>query len=440
MSSLALIESAGEKTPRDYQERSVEAVCRYLREGFRRILVKQPTGTGKTFTSKLLMLSVGLREALGIEASAERRLRVLFISHRARLNRQAAAEYAGLASVELITQSAFADIPPAVLEAGWDVTLIDEAHHEAMMSMQLLLDRLVHTPIIGLTADDDRGDGFLVKFERVVVPISEREAARRGFIERAGVNTVLDHGGSDKSALAIALVREYHRHMGNTIVFFRTEAECQRLAGEMRSLGLSHAVLTSEVDEAGMDAALERLASGEIQFLLNCMRIGEGIDCRNVTDVLLMRQFASRAEKKQFIGRAIRNDSPCAAWELQNPIIDSVAAKDCVGMTKYERLIYLRDGRWHETLLSGEDATWGQMAHLRERPDQPRPEACDDVPCRLRRIGGGALSATAAGINTNTDPMESVIRAARSLERADQLSLFGEADTDTDHQGGRIAA
>lgn len=363
---LLLVEKIS-KIPRFYQANTVNAVADFLEEGCTRIGIKSPTGTGKTLITKLIALSVRVRNILKIDQ--DKKIRVLYVSNKHRLNRQAAEEYSENSSVELILQSAMSPIPNDVMEAGWDITFLDEAHHEAMNSIQKILSKITSRPLIGFTADDKRGDGLLLKFERFYVAISELEAARRGYTEKVGINTLLDLGKTDKSDLTIKLLNQYHLHMGNTIIFVRTEKEARTIHRHLRyKMRLTAGILDSRHNERDLDRALERLSSGEIQFLVNCQKIGEGIDTPNVTDVILARQFNSAAEKKQYIGRAIRPDSPCAVWEFTNPLVESVVSRDVVGLTKYERLISIRSGKWDERLLTGEDLTWGQMSVLRNHP------------------------------------------------------------------------
>lgn len=372
---LTLIEDIS-KTPRYYQANGVNLAADALVEGHRRIALKGPTGCGKTLIGKLFCLSTRVRQAMKLPeavVNGEEPLRVLYIANKKRLLRQAQAEYAENKTIELIPHSAMSAIPEKVIARGWHVTLIDECHHEAMNSIQTLLDSLVEQPIIGLTADDKRGDGVLIKFSTVIETISEYEAAIRGFIEKTGINTIIDTGARNKVKLATEIIRRYHGHMGNTIVFFRTESEVNKMYTIMRRMGLSVAKLGSKSTEADMDVQLERLSRGEIQFLLNCQKVGEGVDTSNVTDVILAINFKSHAQKKQFIGRAIRPDSPCAVWDFMNPLQKSIEAKSVVGATKYERLIYSHKGEWFEKLYTGEDTTWGQMAELRVRPEGSYP-------------------------------------------------------------------
>jgi len=348
------------KIPRDYQEKSVREIVHYLKQGFKRICVKMPTGCGKTFTSKLIALSTEVREVLDIPL--DRPVRVLYITTKNRLSRQAIEEYAdNKDNIELITQSAFSGISEDVLEDGWDYTLIDECHHEAMISIQLMLEKLSVKPIFGMTAEDRRGDGSLIKFERVVVAITEHEASARGFIEKAGINSVIDMSGNNKADLTAELIVKYHKHMGNSLVFLKTSSECKKVLARLTEEGIAAEFLQGGTTEKEMDLALDRLSRSEIRFLINCQKLGEGVDILACTDVILARQFNSLAEKKQYVGRSIRPDSPCAVWEFINPIKDTVVAVDVVGETKYERVIHLYDDQWTEQLISGTNEGWGEL-------------------------------------------------------------------------------
>lgn len=352
-----------DKEPRYYQINGVNKLISYINEGFRRILYIMPTGTGKTLQSKLTILSTEFRKSVGIEN--KEKIRVLFIVHKNRLLRQAEKEYKDCKDVELITHSAFKEIPEDVIKKGWDVIFIDEAHHEAMMSIQKLIDKFEDCPVIGFTANANRGDTLLVKFERYIVPITKKEAIEEGFIENPVINTIIDTGKSDKSDLAIEVVANYHEHMGNMIVFFKTNKECENFYNFCVENNLDAYFLGNGSTEKELDYALDLLSNGKIQFLINCKKVDEGIDVLNCTDIFLARQFNSQSEKEQFIGRGIRADSPCQVWELINPTKNSVCADEVLGSFKCHRLLFKRDGLWQEKIISGEDENWGKAKELR---------------------------------------------------------------------------
>lgn len=353
--------------PRYYQINGIYKLNHLLEENFKRILFIMPTGTGKTLQSMLSVLSVDILKTLNLYHKIEenKKIRVLFIVHKRRLLRQAEKLYKNSKYIELIPQSAFMEVPKHIIEEKWDITIIDEAHHEAMTSIQLLLDQLGQVPIIGFTANANRGDNLLVKFEKFIVPITKKEAIIEGFISEPGINTITDTGKQDKSDTIIAIVKKYIHCMGNTIVFFKTSAECRKFHYFCVENNISSCILDSSSTENDLDDALDSLSNGRIQFLINCKKVDEGIDIMNCTDVILARSFSSKAEKEQLAGRAIRPDTPCTIWELINPYINSVEAKEVVGSYRFHRFIYYENKDWHDVLISGEDPTWGKASELR---------------------------------------------------------------------------
>lgn len=351
-----------DKIPRYYQINGVRKLNHYLHK-HKRILFIMPTGTGKTLVAKLCALSMDIRKTLKIEN--KKKIRVLFVVHKNRLLRQAAQEFASCPDVELITQSAYKSVPQHVIDEGWDITFIDEAHHEAMMSIQNLLDELGDIPIIGFTANPERGDSLILKFEKFIMPISKYEAIKDGYISEPGVNTIIDTGTIDKTNLIIDLVKRYNKHMGNSIVFFRTNDECEKFFYWCLDNGLTAQWLNTGSTEDMLDMALDDLSKGNIQFLINCKKVDEGIDVLNCTDVILARQFGSKAEKEQLIGRAIRPDTPCTVWEFQNPYSDSVEATQVIGSYRFRRLLFIESGEWEDFLIEGIDEEWGFASELR---------------------------------------------------------------------------
>lgn len=335
-----------DKVPRYYQINGVRSAATYIESGFRRILYIQPTGTGKTLLSKLTALDIDIRRALKIDHKKE--IVVLFIADSRKLLRQAEEEFKDCKDVKLITHSAYKTIPEELLESGWDMTFIDEAHHEAMFSIQQLLEHVKEIPVFGFTATPDRGDGLLLKFERYIYSITKEEAIRRKFISTPTINSIIDTSGSNKLSISCQIADLYQHLMGNTIVYFKTNKECEGFKEHCDKMGYLSYWLK---DDICMDETLEKFSAGEFKFLINCKKLGEGIDIKNCTDVLLARNFNSRGEKEQYIGRSIRPDSSCNVWEFVNPIYNNVLAKDIFSVVKLHKLIYKEHGKWFEKII-----------------------------------------------------------------------------------------
>lgn len=333
----------GEKAARWFQIAALHAVEQELRQGTQRILVVLPTGAGKTITSGLIFSSLEIRKILNIPD--DRPLNLLFIAHKHRLLSQAERAYADANNVNLILQSAFSPLPDNI---EWDISCIDEAHHEAMMTIQVQLDDLGNKPILGLTATPDRADGMVIKFEAIINPITREQAVEEGFLAPTYLNTIVDTPARNKVPVAKMIIDRYVTEFGQTMMFFKTKAEVREVTQYLIELGYNAVAILNQ-NERQLDELLEDFSAGKVQFLLNCNKINEGVDVKGCTDVCLFRQFGSYPQLNQVIGRAARPDCDCRVWELINPIsgrnLDTTVV---VGTPERHRLISKKRGQWVE--------------------------------------------------------------------------------------------
>ncbi len=333
----------GKKASRWYQVAALHAVEQALAKKISRILIVHPTGAGKTLTSGIIFSSNSIRKLLGIEDNKP--LRLLFVSHRHRLLTQAERTFADASNVEFIPCSAFADIPEDI---EWDISCIDEAHHEAMMSIQYRLDKLGEKPIIGLTATPDRADGLLIKFEAIIDPITREEAVEQGFLAKTYINTIVDAPSKYKIVVTKLIIDHFGQDFGQTMMFFRTKHEVRIINDYLIEKGYKSVAILNQSGEE-LDQILDDFSAGKYQFVLNCNRINEGVDVIGCTDVFLNKQFGSYPQLNQVIGRASRPDSPCTIWELINPISpNNLDTTVVVGTPARHRLISKRGDEWHQ--------------------------------------------------------------------------------------------
>jgi superfamily II DNA or RNA helicase len=227
-------------------------------------------------------------------------------------------------------QSAFQSIPD---DLKWDIACIDEAHHEAMTSIQYQLEKLGDKPIIGLTATPERADGLLIKFEEIVSPISREQAVKEGWLAPTYLNSVIDTPNPNKVEALMRLFDHYGHEMGQSMIFVRTKAEVREITAylnqrfapptanmfdRLRARGTARGIL--DQSESEVNYILDSFSAGAIQFIVNCNKINEGVDVVGCTTVVLGRQFGSYPQLNQVIGRASRPDSDCNVWELINPL------------------------------------------------------------------------------------------------------------------------
>lgn len=330
----------GEKPVRWYQIAARTAVENALENGCKRILVEMATGVGKTLTSGLIFSSEKIHKILGVE---NRKLKLLFIAHKHRLLTQAENEYANALNVEFISHSAFAPLPE---NTEWDIACIDECHHEAMASIQYLLEKVGDKPIIGLTATPDRADGLLLKFDLIVNPISREQAVEMGYISASSINTIYDTPKKDKTDTLKDVLNNFAHEMGKTLVFMRTKKEVQSITEHLIELGYSAIGLLNQSAQEINDV-LNAYSRGEYQFIVNCGIISEGVDVKGCTDVILAKNIGSYPLLNQIIGRTVRPDSPSNVWEFINPLSDdNLDSTIVVGTPTSHRLLYKKNRQW----------------------------------------------------------------------------------------------
>lgn len=341
-----LDELFGDKSCRWYQIAARNQVELALAEGSTRICVVMPTGSGKTVTSGLIFSSPKIREILGVEEGKP--LKLLFIAHKHILLSQAEKTYIDSENIELIVQSAFSSLPT---DLEWDITCIDECHHEAMSTIQYHLEKLGGKPVIGLTATPDRADGCIIKFDEIINPISREQAVLEGWLAPTKIHSFIDVPSKDKINILQDMFENYAHQMGQAMVFVRTKREVKEVTMILKNMGyVAVGVLTQTEKE--LKVLLDQFSEGWVQFIVNCDRISEGVDVVGCTDVILGRQFGSYSQLNQVIGRASRNDSDCNVWELINPLSSTnMDSTVIVGTPESHRLIYKQSGKWKENIF-----------------------------------------------------------------------------------------
>lgn len=336
----------GDKEVRWYQRAAINQTADALSRGVKRILIVLDTGTGKTLTIAAGMSDSCIRRALGVYC--DRPLKVLFIAHKHRLLSQAEKTFISESNVDLMLQSSMSDINPEYIKKGWDVTIIDESHHEFCHSLNIKLDILGSKPIIGMTATPDRADGGLIKFEEIIQPLSREQAVAEGWLAPTHIHSFVDGSEKDKVPMLTDIINNYGHQMGQTMMFVNTKKQVTELEKVLSKLGY---VATGILDQTSkqLDALLNNFSAGKVQFLITCNRISEGVDVVGCTDVVLGRQFGSYPMINQVIGRASRPDSDCNIWELINPLKNSnLDTTAVVGIPESHRLISKKKGNWVE--------------------------------------------------------------------------------------------
>ena len=333
----------GDKTARWFQVAARNGVAQGLEDKISRILVVQPTGTGKTLSAALIFADERVHRALGVPIG--QKAKILFIAHKSRLLTQAERAYAAASNFEIITQSAFSDLP---VDLDWDLCCIDEAHHEAMSSIQYQLEKLGDKPIVGLTATPDRADGCLIKFELIIEPISRQESVEQGMLAETEVYTFIGSSDKNKVPMIKRMIKNYGDNMDQTMIFVRTQAEVRELTSWINENGHTAVAILGQNDKE-CNKLIDSFGEGEFKFIVNCNKINEGVDVKGCSDVILGRTFGSYPQLNQVIGRAARPDCECRIWEIINPLsgrnLDTTVV---VGTPASHKLISTKAGKFVE--------------------------------------------------------------------------------------------
>ena len=335
----------GEKEMRWYQIAAKNGTIQAIVQGFKRIMIVLPTGSGKTITVAATLNTYEIRTALGI--TEDRKLRVLFVSHLQRLLTQADEAFSAEFGVELILQSAFSPIPQIIIDQGFDIVVLDECQHEAMATLQYQLDTTMGDKVmIGLTATPDRHDGFLIKFDKIINPISREEAVLQGYLAETRLYSVCDGSEKSKTQIICDIVDQFGSIMGGTLIFVRTKKEIQEVHDYVTSLGYkSVAILNQKPKE--LNRILDDFSAGNIDFIISANKLGEGVDIKKCRCVLIGRTLGSLGLLNQYIGRSSRPDCDSIVFEIINPLsannLDSTAV---IGTPQQHTLCFFEKGEW----------------------------------------------------------------------------------------------
>jgi superfamily II DNA or RNA helicase len=278
--------------PRDYQRRVVNRVIemfsgphvdrRQQLPEARSVIVESPTGSGKTV--------MGLLVARWAEAQG---MRVVWAAMRRNLLVQVERENAHRGfGVSMQIVSMFDRHPPR-----GDLLIVDEAQHDATMSMASLHAAVGPAKVLGLSATPWRSDRLGLCFERTVRDAGIRQLILDGYLSPFAHYTVPDW---HPATLARTWLAEPDR-WGRSLIFFRTLAECHACAAALAAGGEACEVVTGSSDR---EAQIERFERGEVRVIVGAAVLTEGFDCPGLQTVFA--RPAGKGPTIQMAGRVLR--------------------------------------------------------------------------------------------------------------------------------------
>lgn len=300
-----------------------------------KILICMATGLGKTATF----------------ASIERKGRVLILSHRKELVMNPVKYY----DVPVgIIQGKRCDTEQEVISASvqtlknklflfnkndFDMIIIDEAHHSASPSYQKILNYFKPRLVLGFTATPYRLDGKELDFDIIIDKYDIKYGIMNNYLADIycrEINVGYDLSKVRKTAgdlnkkdldravacTADAVAQVYKNNCtdkNHTIIFAVSVEHANVIASHIENAY----VITGKTKMKERDEILEKFNKKEINCLVTCEVLTEGVDLPYTDTIILARPTMSKGLYYQMVGRGLRNPDGNKKLKLI----------DCVGNT-----------------------------------------------------------------------------------------------------------
>lgn len=324
---------------RDYQQECLETVLTESKAGISRQLVSLPTGSGKTvimsaiaknFNKRTLLLAH--REELITQADEKFKLfwpdvdLGICMAERNEIDHQVV-----IGSVQSCSRSKRLD---CLKKQGFDLLMIDEAHHAVADSYQSIINELGFASgsdklLVGMTATPMRSDkmGLGNVFDKITFSRSIGTMIRAGYLSPVIGRKILTNfsferirtrnGDFDLGDLAEAVntlernefiagkFKEY-THDRKGIAFCVDVQHCKDLADAFRKVGINAEAVYGEMPTLDRKNILESLKTGKVQVAMSCGILIEGFDEPSVDVVVMARPTKSEGLYIQCVGRGLR--------------------------------------------------------------------------------------------------------------------------------------
>ncbi len=325
--------------PRPYQLRIVTKALRMFQGTYRNrtgeieppahsVMVESPTGSGKTVMG--LAIARQLQREFGFS--------VAWVAMRRNLLAQAREEnHRWGFDVDMQTISMFDKDPPAV-----DILVVDEAQHDAAMSMANLHCTIRPTNVLGLTATPFRTDRIKLCFDKVIRDAGIHQLIQDGYLSRYHHYTIPEYTPADVARLLI----EEPKRWGKSLVFFHRQEECDECWQILTSRGVRAEVVNAKTDR---ERQIADFAADRISVLINMLILTEGFDCPSLKTVFC--RPSGKGCTIQMGGRVFRKhpDLPhkqiVQCRKTRHPFVKTAMADE-----QYVRV----DGQWRSLKLNRE--------------------------------------------------------------------------------------
>lgn len=331
---------------RDYQERSLESVYRFLRTESTNPVIVIPTGGGKTpIIARICSDAVKLWEGRVIVLSHVKELLEQSLSH---IQRDAPGLEVGIYSAGLGSKDTHQPVIVAGIQSACrnpdafeppNLIIIDEAHRippegegQYRTFISAMQAKNPELRVIGLTATPYRtGTGMIVGPDNILNKICF-EVSVRELINAKWLSPLVCRGGTEKIDFSKITVRqgEFAADEMEALMLDHVGLACSDIltrASDRKSIlifaaGVEHGQMISRIigeqtgEEVGevygdtpdekRSSYISRFKSGQLRWLVNCNVLTLGFDAPNVDCVAIVRATMSPGLYYQMCGRGFR--------------------------------------------------------------------------------------------------------------------------------------
>ena len=292
------------------------------------VMIESPTGSGKTIMG--LAIARRMQRDFGFSVG--------WVAMRRNLLAQAEEENRRWGfDLDLVTISMFDKNPPPV-----DMLVVDEAQHDAAMSMANLHCVLRPRKVLGLTATPFRTDRIKLCFDKVIRDAGIHQLIQDGYLSRYHHFTIPEYS---PTAVAQFLIQDPER-WGKSLVFFHRRDQCEVCNDLLAAAGVSSDVVTASTDR---EQQLADFAAGRTRVLINMLILTEGFDCPSLKTVFC--RPSGRGCTIQMGGRVFRQHPDLRYKQIvqckatRHPFIKTATAD--------EQYVWA-DGRWQGLTVNRE--------------------------------------------------------------------------------------
>lgn len=316
---------------RDYQVKAKEGIRASIIRGNRRIILRVPTGGGKSSIAASIVKDANAKGTKTLFAVHNKEL-VRQFADRLRNQMHVASgiimagvrpqpkEMNQVASVQSLVRRKMPEV---------GLIMIDEAHRSMAGTYRKIVDNYPNAVIIGLTATPFRTDGKGLGdvYQDIVDPIKVRDLIDRGYLVGTQVIIPVESvsteglkmraGDYDKKELAnlfedatlvSGVVENYKRFAaGKKAIAFHVNVAISKQVNErFLSVGISSAHLDGNTPAEERDQIVKDFASGKYMVLHNCALFREGFDVPDTECVIMNTATKSLGMYVQCVGRGLR--------------------------------------------------------------------------------------------------------------------------------------